>query len=404
MGNHGVTSGRSSSGAKMKICCVAFYSSYGDNPQARLSDLLSIFKPLAEEIFLITSIGNGSSPVFQNEKVHLINIKFPSGSRFMTLKAWRVLTAQLAISWHLIRKFHYIDVVFWGISADLFIIPMLLARLAGKKNINFVAGKSFEEAKLMHSGTTGSVISKIYKIIQEGTYLLSHAIVVNSAELLKEPWLNKHKAKAFPDAAPIRIIDSNLYKVSQPLRQRRKLIGYVGKLHKEKGVMNFVKAIPLALDQQRELEFTIIGEGPQAAQIRGIITENNLSIKVKLTGWVDHEELPVYFNQMQLLVLPSFTEGLPTVALEAMACGTPVLATPVGGIPEIIRDGETGFILEDNSPEAIVQGILTTLSSPNLDEITRNARNLIEKEYTYEATVERFQKLFASLAKEGERA
>jgi len=145
----------------------------------------------------------------------------------------------------------------------------------------------------------------------------------------------------------------------------------------------------------------VVGEGPQTEQIRGIITENNLSSKVRLTGWVDHKELPVYLNQMQLLVLPSFTEGLPTVALEAMACGTPVLATPVGGVPELIRDRETGFILEDNSPECIAEGILRALDYPNLDEITRNAQMLIDKEYTYEATVERFRKLFTSLVKEG---
>ncbi len=400
MGNHsGGMLAKPLSGAKMRVCLVTFYLAYGDNPETRLSDLLSIFKPLAKEIFLITSLRSSSHPIFQNEKIHLINIKYPSQSRFMIVKALKVLTAQLAISWRLIKISRHIDTIFWGISTDILIIPMLLARLVGKKNINFVAGKGFEEMRLMHSGVNGFILSKTQKIIQEGTYLLSHAIVVISTELLKEPWLSKHRGKVFPYALLIRIIDTDIFRVSQPLRQRQKLIGYVGKLHREKGIMNFIRAIPLVLERQRDLEFVVIGEGPQTDQIRGIIAENNLSTKVRLTGWVNHKELPLYLNQMQLMVLPSFTEGLGLVALEAMACGTPVLGTSVGGIRGIIRDGETGFTMENNSPECIAKGILRALDHPGLDEVTTNARILVEKEYTYEATVEGYRKLFASLLK-----
>lgn len=378
----------------MNVCVVAFYSAYGDNPLTRLSDLLHIFEPLTEEIFLIT--GGVPQDMSLNEKVHLTSIEYWSKSRLMPARVLKQLTTQLTISWHLLKSSRHIDLIFWGIGAHVLIIPMILAKLMRKKTILFIAFKS-NEVLTREFGAQGFILPQIYKVLEGMSYALCHIIVVNSTELLEQPQLDKHKDKTFPLASPIRFIDTNLFKIVKPLKPRAKRIGYVGRLSEEKGVVNLIKAIPLVLGQQKELEFIIVGDGPQYKEIVEMVEEGNLSSVVKFTGWVSHAELPKHMNEMQLLIIPSLTEGLPTIALEAMACGTPVIATSVGGVPELIRDGETGFILEDNSPQTIAQGIIRVLSYPNLDEVVRNAHTLIEKEYTHEATTERFRKLIASL-------
>ncbi len=105
----------------------------------------------------------------------------------------------------------------------------------------------------------------------------------------------------------------------------------------------------------------------------------------------------MYLHNLKLLVLPSSSEGVPTILLEAMACSTPVLATPVGGVPDILKDGENGFILLDSSPENIASGITRALGHPFLSKIAENGRELLEKEFSHEAVVERFKKILEGL-------
>ena len=98
-----------------------------------------------------------------------------------------------------------------------------------------------------------------------------------------------------------------------------------------------------------------------------------------------------------MLVLPSHTEGLPNILLEAMACGTPVLATHVGAIPDLVEDESTGFVIKNNSPEEIAEGVMMALAYSNIGGIITNARRRVEDEYTYRAAVEEYREILASV-------
>ena len=164
--------------------------------------------------------------------------------------------------------------------------------------------------------------------------------------------------------------------------------------------MNFVEALPLISKKQGNLKFFLGGYGPLHDRIEEELRNNNLSQKVERIGQISHNRVAGYLNELKLFILPSYSEGLPTTVLEAMACGTIVLATPVGGVPDLIKDGETGFIMETNSPECIAENVMRALEHPDLDEIMKNARKLIEEDYTYEAAVKRYRGILGNLGGE----
>ena len=114
---------------------------------------------------------------------------------------------------------------------------------------------------------------------------------------------------------------------------------------------------------------------------------------IEFPGWVSHDDLPYSLNQLRLLVIPSYTEGGPTIMIEAIACGTPVPATQSDLVPDFIRDAETGFIMEDNSPECIGENVSRALSSPNLEEIAENARLFLEEHLTVEHSIREWKRI-----------
>jgi glycosyltransferase involved in cell wall biosynthesis len=188
------------------------------------------------------------------------------------------------------------------------------------------------------------------------------------------------------------------FAIKVPLSQRKNVIGYVGRLSEEKGVQNLAKAIPLVVEEIGDASFVLIGEGYLKEEIGESLRKRGLEGKVTLAGRIRHRTLPDHFNQFKLVVIPSLTEGLPNVLIESMSCGVPVLATPVGSIPDLIKHEETGFLLPDSSVEGLARSIVEALRNPKLETISMNGRELVEREFTYQKAAERYTDVFASLA------
>jgi len=218
---------------------------------------------------------------------------------------------------------------------------------------------------------------------------LADKIIIFTECLISQWKLERYQKKIL--VAPYLFVDSETFRPANRLVERGNILGYIGRLDPEKGILNFIQALPKLFQTLNDFTALVIGDGLLRDEVKQFLEKEKLADRVKFTGWVEHHNMPTYLQQMKLLVLPSYTEGLPNIVLEAMACGTPVLITSVGSIPDIIKDGETGFIMEDNSPECIVRNVLKALNHPKMKEISQSARSFIEAQYSYEAIVGRYK-------------
>ena len=373
-----------------KICVITGPYSQVMPGYALLLNYIEIFKPLANTIHVIT----GNIPVneISTKGLHLHNIKInldrKSIQKSMLVRAFMRIITQIKICSNLFRISKDVDVVIFY-SIPYYLLPILLAKILKKKVMWIVAAQSSKIAS--HNFGYRSIAGYILRRLEKIAFFLSDCIVPQSESIVYQRKLYKYKNKIAPSGA--RFIDTTRFKVMKDINQRKNVIGYIGRFRGEKGVTNFVQAIPRILKKNNQVKFLIGGDGQLFNEIERKVRSYPHD-RITLTKWIPHENLPDYLNELKLFVLPSYTEGLPTTMLEAMACGTPVLATSVGGVPDVIKDGETGFILEDNSPECIAENVIRVLKYPDLDKIVKNARKLIAKEFSYEAAVGRYRKIF----------
>ena len=298
----------------------------------------------------------------------------------------RYVLLEIRISLVLAKISKKIDLYIFFMEGDA-LLPVLTTKLLRKKNIRALPSFMSKETAKSHKGK-GTLLMALIKL-QNIAYFLSNKIILYSPNLIKEWGLEKYRNKI--SIAHEHFLDFDKFKIKKKFDERENLVGYIGRLSEEKGVLNFVKAIPEILKERKEIKFMVGGDGLLRDKIEKYLNENNLDDKVKLVGWIPHNELPDYLNKLKLIILPSYTEGLPGTMLEAMACSTPVLATSVGAIPDVIKDGETGFLMENNSPGCIARNIIKVLESPNLDKIIEDAQKLIKDKYTYEPTTRKYR-------------
>jgi len=373
-------------GDKIRVCLVSFIISKAfEKP---LSNLVNILCSLSDDIYIVTGNVDYVTIKTNKKKIHSYENYYKKNNNGL-VQFIRYLGLQIRISLTLCKLSKRIDFfIFFMEGVGLF--PMLTVRLLRKKIVWILPSSILMKNTELHQESLHGVFLQLQTICS----VLSNKIVVYSPNLIKEWNLEKFRDKI--RIAHEHFLDFTKFKITKKFDERTRLVGHIGRLSEEKGTLNFVRAIP-KISKENETKFLIGGDGQLMGEIDAYLEKNRLRDKVKLVGWIPNDKLPEYLNELKLIVLSSYTEGLPNVILEAMACGTPVLATPVGGIPDIIKDNETGFILKNNSSEYIEKNVLEALNSSKLAEISSNARKAIERYFTYENAVETYEKILDEL-------
>ncbi len=172
----------------------------------------------------------------------------------------------------------------------------------------------------------------------------------------------------------------------------------VSRLVKKNAIEDILKAVADPRMQSIDYKLLIIGTGELEKRLKNLVADLGLQDKVNFLGFVDYQDLPKYFKISNVFVRPSLSEGLGNAFLEAMAAGLPVIATPVGGIPDFLRDGQTGLFCKVGDPKSIVEKFIEIYQNQDLkNKLIENGKKLVKEKYDWEKITIVMEDLFNTL-------
>ncbi len=178
-----------------------------------------------------------------------------------------------------------------------------------------------------------------------------------------------------------------------------KTIITTSRLVKKNGIDTLIEAMCFLSDN---VQLKIIGAGPEEMSLKQLMSRLNLDNRVKFLGQVATGEILNYLVQADVFVRPSRSEGLGNSFLEAMAAGVPVVGTPVGGIPDFLTDGQTGWFCEVNNPKSVaekVQFILDPANRDQVEQVISNAKKLVQEKYEWAGIAQKMKEIFDQITK-----
>lgn len=178
------------------------------------------------------------------------------------------------------------------------------------------------------------------------------------------------------------------------LPENKKIILFVGHLVERKGIMYLIKALKILSEKNKEFLCYIVGKGALEKSLKLMTSQLQLKNKVIFAGQKGPDEIPIWMNACDILVLPSLNEGLPNVLSEAMACGKPVVATSVAGTPEIV-DSDVGYLVKSKDVNDLTKKIVLALNKKwKKENLFKRAR-----EFSVTNSVEKILKVYNRLLK-----
>ncbi len=169
-----------------------------------------------------------------------------------------------------------------------------------------------------------------------------------------------------------------------------KNILYVGRITREKGLFDLIEAGRYICDKRSDVHFTCVGNGKELGILKQNTRTRGLEDKFTFTGQVDKKRLLKLYHDADIFVFPSYHEGFPTVLLEAMACGLPIVATDVNGNRDVLSAGKNGVLVPPKSPKGMAEAILTLIENePLADTLGTHARKTVEENYTWDIVTNR---------------
>lgn len=273
----------------------------------------------------------------------------------------------------------------------------LAARWAGKAIVTTV-----------HSSTKHDYVDSVkryfYTTFDNLTLAMAHRLIAVSGALAQELHQRgaaQDKVIIIPNGIELALFDSIYRQAEQPLAGTDAIVGTVGRLVGVKDQKTFLAAAAIVLEACPKTKFYLVGDGPLREALELQAKELNLTEHVVFTGY--RRDIPELMAKLDIFVLSSLMEGLPITLLEAMALGRPVVVTQVGGMPEVVKDGQTGYLVPTEAPLLMAEAILKILTNPGLGAaMGESGRREAEENYTFEHMADRYSQQYEELLRLGQ--
>jgi glycosyltransferase involved in cell wall biosynthesis len=366
------------------------------NPLDALDDVLS---HIATNLYTVKEINSMLECYEVKTKKRCLLLKLPKNNILRIIIKY---TMYIYIFLKLANKLHVIIV---NQESPEPLITILLAKISGKKVVERIGGsRSYLIYFTLHSPVP--LTSKIFSIFALASLrfslIMCDFLVLNCNALLYENLYRMYRNKIFIISNSPSEVFYNRFKIIKEFNERNFVVGYVAAFTLAKGVVSLVRAAKIVIRKNPSVKFLFIGDWRRSSppflglHLKKIVKDEPNIIFI---GKIPHYKVPEYMNEMRLLVLPSYTEGTPKVVLEAMACGTPVLATAVGCIPEVLANGEYGYITLRRDPESLAEEILKALFNARNESLSKKIRDYVKIIYNFNESLKSWLELLKELDK-----
>jgi glycosyltransferase involved in cell wall biosynthesis len=289
----------------------------------------------------VSSIAEALSPFASVKKVNWQYRHIPDSARYIPLKMLYRTAEGLYWVLQIIREAYLFqaDIILAQFAYFSGLIGAVAAKLSGKLFVIRIVGS---DLKVRSQFLMGRVVTLLTLRVASGVICVSKDLE-NGAKKL-----GSRSTVVIP--SPLLLPLNNETNVNEEKRQ----IVSVARLIPIKGMSYLIRA----MTHLKEGSLVIIGDGPERKKLELLSRRLGLRDRVFFSGWVsDRSKISTYLSQATVFVLPSLSEGLPRVLVEAMACGLPVIATDVGGVPEVVVDGINGLLVPPRDEKALAKAI-----------------------------------------------
>jgi len=179
-------------------------------------------------------------------------------------------------------------------------------------------------------------------------------------------------------------------------------IGIAKSLRPKYGIDILIKAFKISTESYKNIRLSIAGRGNYADKYKSMVRECGLSDLIDFVGFIDYDKLPEFFSKLDIFAMPSISDGesFGVAALEASASGVPVVATRVGGVPEVVLDGKTGFLVERKNVDELARALEKLITNPELRrQMGKAGREFVEKNYRWEDNLKSMENLYFEMMK-----